>query len=143
MPTADDNKALVRRYVDEIWNRGDTSRAIEFVAEDVAVHAPPFPDGVGIDALTGVAAAFRAALPDLVVEADVIAADGDTVMHHFILTGTHTGAPLLGAEATGHALSTSGVTMFRVTGGRIAASEGLLDAAGLMGQLHPAEGTEP
>ena len=143
MPALDDNKALVRRYVDEVWNRGDTSRATEFVADDVAVHAPPFPDGVGIDALTGVAGAFRAALPDLVVEVDVIAAEGDRVMHHFILTGTHSGAPLLGAEASGHRLSTSGMTMFRVTGGRIAASEGLFDAAGLMGQLHPAGGTQP
>lgn len=142
MTPVDDNKAVVRRYVDEIWNRGDASRATEFLAGDVAVHAPPFPDATGIDALTGVAAAFRAALPDLVVEADIVVGEGDRVMHRYILTGTHTGAPLLGVEASGRTLSTSGVTMFLMSGGRMASSSGRFDASGLMQQLHPTGGTE-
>ena len=105
-----------------------------------AVHLPPFPDAAGVDAVTGVAAAFRAALPDLVVEADVVAGEGDRVIHRFSLDGTHTGAPLFGADATRRAISTSGVTMFLIADGRIAAISGLFDIAGLMQQLHPTEG---
>lgn len=132
------NKALVRRYVTEIWNRGDASRAIEFVSDDVKVHAPPFPDDTGIDALTGISAAFRAALPDLAVEIDMVAAGDDRVMHHYVLSGTHTGAALFGADASGRKLATSGIMMFRISDSRIASAEGLLDGPGLMQQLHPA-----
>ncbi len=132
------NKALVRRYVDEIWRRGDESGATGYVADDVTVHLPPFPDGVGIDALLGVSGAFRAALPDLAVEIDLVAAGEDRVLHHYVLTGTHTGAPLLGAASSGRPLSTAGIMMFRISGGRIASAEGLLDGPGLMQQLFPA-----
>ena len=142
MTPVDGNKALVRRFVDEIWNRGDAPLTVEFLAGDVAVHLPPFPDATGVDALKGVAAAFRTALPDLVVEADVVAGEGDRVIHRFSLNGTHTGAALFGADASHRAISTSGVTMFLISDGRIAAVSGLFDIAGLMQQLHPTGGTE-
>ena len=137
MTDVEGNKALVQRYVNEIWGRGDASRAPEFVTNDVRVHAPPFPDGNGIDALTDVSAAFRAAMPDLVFEVDMVAGGNDQVMHHYELSGTHTGAPLFGADASGRKLATSGITMFRISGGRIASAEGLLDGPGLMQQLYP------
>jgi len=137
MTDVEANKALVRSYVNEVWGRGDPSRAAEFVAGDVRVHAPPFPDGNGIDALTGVSAAFRAAMPDLVFEVDMVAGGNDQVMYHYELSGTHSGAPLFGADASGRKLATSGITMFRISGGRIASAEGLLDGPGLMQQLYP------
>ncbi len=140
MAQVEDNKALVRRYLDDIWNSGDGLGAVAFLAGDVAVHLPPFPDASGIEALTSVVTALRAALPDLIVEADVVAGEGDLVIHRFSLTGTHTGAPLFGADATRQAISTSGVAMFRIADGRIAAVSGLFDIAGLMQQLHASGG---
>ena len=43
MSSVDENKGLVLRYFETIWNRGDFEREPEFVARDCIVHASPIP----------------------------------------------------------------------------------------------------
>lgn len=129
------NKALVTNYFSEIWNQGHLEKEREFVAEDIVVHTPPFPVPGGIAGPLKIVSTFRAALPDLVLVNNLLFGDGDRVVQHFIVTGTHTGADLFGVPATGRVLTISGINIFRVAGGKLVERWGTIDAAGLMQQL--------
>ena len=38
--SAEENKALVRRFVEEFWNEGNMSAADELMAPDAQIHLP-------------------------------------------------------------------------------------------------------
>lgn len=131
-----ENKDLVRRYSDTVWNKGQLQRESEFVASDVIVHAPQIPglpDGAaGITAFT---AAFRAAMPDLHLTQDSLFGAEDKVVQIWTSRGIHSGDPLFGFPAFGNELVMTGVTVFRIADGRIAERWGTLDLMGLMQQF--------
>ena len=75
--SAQENKALIRRFYEEVWNRGATDFAYEVFAEDYVRH-----DLRPTDALPGpegqkkIADDFRDAFPDLQVMVDLIIGEG-------------------------------------------------------------------
>jgi predicted ester cyclase len=129
-----DNKRVVQACFDALWKGGAPANDMR-IAEDVAIHVPPFPDARGRTALSGLASMWRAAMPDLAVTTDVLFGEGDRVVQHFSLTGTHSGAPLMGAPAAGRTLTVTGVGSYRLEDGKVVEWQGLIDAAGLMQQL--------
>jgi steroid delta-isomerase-like uncharacterized protein len=133
---AADNKALVARYFETIWNRGDFEHEPEFVAQDCIVHAPPIPgipDGIaGPLMIVGI---FRAAVPDLRLTNVVLIAAGDRVLQRWIVTGSHAGADLFGVPARGAPLTLSGINEFRIEDGLIAERWGTMDVLGMLQQL--------
>ena len=104
--------------------------------EAVVVHSPPIPgmpDGIaGPLAIVGT---FRAALPDIHLENDALIAEDDRVVQRWTARGTHTGTALFGAPPSGSTLVMTGINEFRLADGRIVERWGVMDAAGLMGQL--------
>src|SRR5215204_4279790 len=76
--TTDQNKETVRRFYEEVWNKGNVDFAFEVFAEDYIRHdlrpteALPGPEGQ-----RKIAADFRAAFPDLQWNVDLILAEGD------------------------------------------------------------------
>jgi len=132
------NKELIRRYFSEIWNKGNLYKEREFVAQDVLVHAPPFPIAGGIAGPLQIVSIFRTALPDLYLRNDILFAEGDRVVQHFVVTGTHSGADLFGVPASGRTLTISGINIFRIANGRVVERWGTINAAGLMQQLRAA-----
>jgi steroid delta-isomerase-like uncharacterized protein len=127
------NKDLVRRY-QEAFNRGDLEALDELVAPDLVTNsqAPGLPQGLegGKMAHRGTLAAF----PDLHYETHELIAEGDTVVQRFTITGTHRG-PFMGLPATGRPIRFSGVSFFRVRGGKIVEHWGIQDQFTLMIQL--------
>jgi hypothetical protein len=61
-------------------------------------------------------------MPDFHIEVERTAADGGTVFVHWHLTGTFTGAPLLGFEATGRPIDLRGTDCFTIRDGKVAAN---------------------
>ena len=90
--SADDNKALVRRYIEVGWSRGDLGVVWESVAPDYRRHQPgmPFPveTGAALEELVGM---YRRGLPDLEVVIDHIVAEGDFVATRVSARGIHNG----------------------------------------------------
>src|ERR671915_568962 len=90
--SAQENKALIRRFYEEVWNRGATDFAYEVFAEDYVRH-----DLRPTDALPGpegqkkIAVAFRDPFPDLQVLVDLLIGEGDFVVGRWTASGTHTG----------------------------------------------------
>src|SRR6266511_1427028 len=108
------NKALVRRFYDEVWRRGNVRFAEEVFADDYVRHdlrpTQAAPGGAG---QVLIAEQFRRAFPDLEWRVDLVLGDGDLVAARWTASGTHSGA--WGDVApTGKHVTVSGGKSFRV-----------------------------
>ncbi len=130
-----ENKALVRRFYEEAWGRGELDVIDETFAEDYVRHdlrpTSPVPGPEGQRQIT---AGFRAAFPDLRFEVDLMVAEDDLVVGRWTASGTQTG-PLGPVEPTGRRATFSGVNIFRFEGGKVAEIWNHRDDLGLMEQL--------
>src|SRR5712692_6841648 len=117
--STDQNKALIRRFYDEVWNKGNLEVADEVFAEDYVRHdlrpssALPGPAGQ-----KKVAADFRGAFPDLNMSVELMLADGDLVAARWTTEGINTGA-WGDVPPTGKHVRFSGVNIFRLAGGKV------------------------
>jgi len=128
------NKAVVRRVIDEMWNRGDERAIDELIAPDMVEHGA-FGAGVGgRDDARATVARFRAAFPDLILEAADLVAEGDSVVLHWIGRGTHEGE-FMGLPPSGARVEARGLDLYRVADGRVVEHWGYPDVGGLMAQL--------
>ncbi len=134
MPT-EANKALWRRFYEEVWERGNTDFAYEVFAEDYVRH-----DLRATAALSGpagqkkIADDFRAAFPDLRVTVDFVFGEDEWVVGRWTATGTHTG--VWGEiEPTGRSMTFSAVNVCRFENGKVAEIWNHRDDLGLMEQI--------
>jgi steroid delta-isomerase-like uncharacterized protein len=112
-----ENKALARRYFDEVLNRGDFSIADTLLSEDVVFRNPPVV-ARGTAEFKDVISGVRAAFPDLRFAIEDELAEGDKVATRWRVSGTQRGA-FLGHPPSGKRIDVSGMNMFRIVGGRI------------------------
>lgn len=115
---AEDPKTVVRRVIDEVWNRRNAAAAEELIADDVVWHHNTLGERKGRAAFLEVVNELRSAFPDTNIAVQALASDGDRVMCHFVATGTHQGA-YRGVGPSGKAASWSGTVVDRVVDGRI------------------------
>ena len=131
---SEENKALERREIEEVWNKHNPDAVDEIYAPDLVNHsAPPgVPnDRAGLKALVGM---NLGAFPDLKVTTDFLVAEGDKVVHHWTATGTHKGE-LMGIPATGKQIEMTGIAIVRIVGGKIVELWTESDQMGMMQQL--------
>jgi steroid delta-isomerase-like uncharacterized protein len=129
------NKAIVRRLFAELWNNGNLSVADEIFAPTYTHHDPSTPDfGKGPDSEKRRASLYRNAFPDIHLTIEDVIAEGETVMTRWSCRGTHKG-DLNGMAPTGKHITTSGVTIARVSNGKIVEGYVNWDALGMMQQL--------
>ena len=132
--TVEENKAIVRRVFEEVWNTGNLALIDELYAADYVRHnAPPDRPG-GPAGEKQHRALFRAAFPDLHITADDMVAEGDRVAVRYTWRGTHQGAEL-GIAPTGKQVTMSGIAIHRIVAGKIAELWVVGDELGLMQQL--------
>ena len=98
-----------------VLGKGDFDVADGLVAEEVVRNGQP----VGRRGLIGVIAAIRAAFPDFQTKVEDLVGEGDKVEWRYSSGGVHTGAPLVGTAAAGHAVNWTGTAIVRVGAGRI------------------------
>jgi len=130
----EDNRTIVRRFIEETINQGRMDVAVQFVWEDV-LEQVPFPgQGPGLEGLKDVLRGMRAAFPDLHFFVEEQIAEGDKVLTRFEWTGTHRGE-FLGVPPTGRSVRVWGMVIDRLQAGRIKDTRIIMDALGLMMQL--------
>jgi steroid delta-isomerase-like uncharacterized protein len=128
-----ENKALVRRWFEEVWNKGRVDAIPEMVAERAIVHA------LG-EVMRGPAefkpfhAAFRGAFPDIAIVIEDAIAEGNVVAARWSCTGTHQGDGL-GFPATGRKMHVTGMVFLRVEGGQFVEGWNCFDQLGMLQQL--------
>ncbi len=129
------NKAIVRRLIEELWNKGNLSLADQLFSPNYAHHDPSTPDfGRGPESEKKRATLYRTAFPDLQLTIEDIIAEGETVMARWSCRGTHKG-DLSGIAATGKQVNISGVSIARLANGKLAEGWVNWDALGFMQQL--------
>ena len=98
------NKATVRRVFEEGFSAGRLQVVDECLADDAVDHHE-LDEGQSFRGhLKGVITLLRAGMPDLTMTVEDLIGEGDKVAARVVLTGTHTGAPILGIEPAGHAV---------------------------------------
>jgi steroid delta-isomerase-like uncharacterized protein len=115
----DDNKAIIRSYVETVWNQRQLDRAEEFVAPDFVDHAPLPGQAPGLDGARRKWVMYLNAAPDLRVTIEDLVAEDDKVGVRRSYEGTHQGE-LLGIPATGNQVRVGSICIFRLAKGRIA-----------------------
>jgi len=114
------NKALMRRVYEELWNRGDPASAVELFAQ---------PEGV-----ERFVSQFLLSFPDLQHTVERIIEEGDLVVARFSAQGTHSGS-WLNFAPTGKSIHYTGVTWARIAGHKIIEHQTWWDKAGLIEQM--------
>jgi predicted ester cyclase len=117
--SAEGNKELVRRFVEEIPNGGHLERSGEFLHTDCVVHFPNMPDFKGLEEFKELPLMIRTAFPDLHETIDDLIAEDDKVVERFTLRATHQG-DFMGAAPTGRPVSWTSLAVYRLAGGKIA-----------------------
>jgi steroid delta-isomerase-like uncharacterized protein len=133
----DHNKALVRRAVEEVWNKGDLSVVSEVYSPDFVSHQHSHPnrgDVRGVAALVAFQREFREAFPDFHDTIDDQVAEGDKVVTRVTSSGTHRG-PLMGLQPTNKRASWTAICIDRIEDGKIVEEWASWDLFGMMQQL--------
>lgn len=134
MPT-EQNKTIVRRYIEEFWNQANYATADELLAEGYIIHDDsPIWTHSGITSAKQSVHVLRTAFPDLHYTIEDEIAEGDTVVVRSTATGTHLDE-LMGIPPTGRRGSVTGINIVRLSNGRIHEQWLNWDALGLMQQL--------
>jgi ketosteroid isomerase-like protein len=132
---SEQNKAVVRRLFEELWNKGNLMVADELLAPNYVNHDPSTPDfGRGPENEKKRASLYRSAFPDLRMTIEDMIAEGDMVTARWSCRATHKG-DLGGIAPTGKQVTTSGISIGRFAAGKIAEAWVNWDALGFMQQL--------
>ena len=130
---SEQNKAQIRRVIEEVYNRGDLDLVDEVAASDLIIHASS-EDIHGREGAKQYVAALRAGFPDLHFTVEDQVAEGDMVVTRWSARGTHAGA-FQGIPATGRAIRLAGTDIDRIVGGKVMECWAHVDELGLMRQL--------
>ena len=120
MPTVEENKAVVRREIEELHNfTGNLDTAEEIFAPNYVGHEPTTGDVRGIEGGKQFAATFRRVFPDLESTVEDLVGEGDEVVARFGTWGTHQGESEAIGPPTGKRIEITGITIKRFSDGKI------------------------
>ena len=128
------NKALFRRFVQEVINEKNTDKMELLLGEPWLDHNLPPGAAPGVEGMKQMMGEFFAAFPDLNVTIDQLIAEGDIVVGRMTNTGTHQG-DLMGIAPTGKRVTFSEIHMVRIENGKAVEHWGNSDDLGMMQQL--------
>jgi len=131
--TVEENEAIIRRFFEEIWNKGELDQIDKFFASNYVAHGSTYPVH-GPEGAKQVVIFYRTGFPNGHVTIEDIIAQGDKVVTRWTAQGTHTGEmrdiPPNGKQAT-----VTGITIHRIASGKIVESWTSWDDLGELQQL--------
>lgn len=153
--TVEENKANVRRWVEEVWSSQDGLRSIEELVEPDMIADDTDPHTMTVRDIAQAMRLFRAAFPDWQAKTGAVVAEGEEVMLRWTAHGTHTGTmqgiaareaiaevpgsaaprPLLLVPPTGRRVTIEGACHFTFRDGKVLSFWVLWDQVELMRQI--------
>jgi predicted ester cyclase len=118
---ATENKAIVRRYVEEVWTKR-TPEALEkfYPSYDLVEQEGPAEQGLpSLDDAIEYVRQVQAAFPDLSVTIEDMIAEDDRVAVRTTWQGTYEGEPIGGIDPTNETLTVSGNVIWRIVKGKV------------------------
>jgi steroid delta-isomerase-like uncharacterized protein len=132
--SAESNKVLVRRYVEEVLNQKNLAAVDELFAATFVDHDSSIPEAKGPAGIKRLAAMVHASFPDVHFTIEDLIAEGDRVVYRYTVRGTHQ-KDFMGIAAAGKQIEFTGIHIYRVEGGKLQEEWENWDTLGLMRQL--------
>lgn len=129
----EENKTIVRRFTDEVFNRGNIAVADELLVEDYQQHSVM---GVpqGREGFQQFFASFAQTVTDGTYTVHQMIAEDDKVVVHGTVSATHTGE-MQGIPTTGKRFELEAIDIFRLRDGKIVEHWDAVDRLGMLQQL--------
>lgn len=121
-------------FIDVVFNRGETEAIDRYFDSSLVDHAPWPSQPPTVAGFKAGLSALRSSFPDLRVEVMRTVAEGDLVVGHLRMSGTHLGE-FMGAGPSGKTFDIEAIDIVRMRDGRIAEHWGVIDEAGMARQL--------
>jgi steroid delta-isomerase-like uncharacterized protein len=135
----DDNKAIAKRFIDEVFVAGRTDTIDELVAPDFTPRTWPG-TGPGIEELKKAVTRVSSGLSEVSMKIDDVIAEGDKVVVRLTAHAVHAGE-FMGMPPSGKAYTIGEIHIFRVEDRRVAEHWHQADLLGMMRQLGAMGGT--
>jgi len=132
--SVEENKAIVLRFLQEVWGEGNLNMVDELVAQG-HVHHLTRRDVHGPDGVKNLVSWFRGFLPDVRIGVRDLLAEGDRVVVYFTFSGTDTGGGYRDNPPSGNPVEYDGIDIFRVRDGRIVERWGIVDTITMLRQI--------
>ena len=132
----EENKAILRRIVEEVINQKNLDLVDEFYPTDYVYHFPPNPDIQGPEGFKQYFSTAFAAFPDFHVTIEDMFAERDRVVSRITARGTHQGE-FMSIPPTGKLVTVTGIAIHRFADGKIVEDWEIVDFLGMMKQLTP------
>jgi steroid delta-isomerase-like uncharacterized protein len=131
--SAEENKVVVRRFIDEVFVKGNADAVDKLVTHDFTPHSwgtmPP-----GVEPLKQATRRVHAGLTGVSMKIEDMIAEDDKVAVRLTAHGTHQGE-FMGLPASGKTYTISETHIFHLRDGKIAEHWRDADMLGMMGQL--------
>ena len=132
-----DNVALVRRWFEEVWNKGREEAIDELFDEEGVAHGLADETGAALRGPTGFKPffrRFREAFPEMEVVVEDTVSEGDRVAARCTIRGRHRG-DTLGFKATDSPVEFDGICIVRISDGKIVEAWNNFDFMSMFQQL--------
>lgn len=129
-----ENKALVERYYEQLWNRWDFAVADTLLDANITFRGSLGVTVRGLEGFKGYLRMIRTAFPDFHNSIEELIAEGDKVVARLDYRGTHQGK-LFHISPTGTTIRYTGIAIFRIANGKIVDGWVLGDTLSLMQQI--------
>ena len=131
---AEDNRALVRRFVDEVQSGGNTELIDEICSPEFVNHSAPQGLRADLEGIKILTTMFKGAFPDSYFTVEDMIAEGDKVVTRKTFHGTHEGE-FMGIPPSGRPVNVSLIDVVRISDGRVVEHWSVGDNLGMMQQL--------
>jgi predicted ester cyclase len=131
--SVEENRAMARRSLEEVMNKGNLSVVDEIMATSYVFHFPG-QDYKGPEGFKQMVTMWRTAFPDLHFTIDDMFAEGDKVARRITMRGTHRG-DLMGIAPTGKQVTITAILISLYEDGKEVEAWGISDMLGMMQQL--------
>jgi steroid delta-isomerase-like uncharacterized protein len=128
----EENKAISRRFLDELWNRSNFGLVDQLLASDYDGHSSTVIRGP--EGAMEFVPRLRNAFPDFQFSILDQIAEGDKVATRWTIRGTHKGE-FQGMPPSGKQIEMTGITIFRIANGKLIEGWTNEDVLGMLQEL--------
>jgi steroid delta-isomerase-like uncharacterized protein len=128
------NKALIRLWGEEGFNKNNMAIADKVYAADVFYHEPTAGEVIGLEPLKQFVVTWRTAFPDALCRIDEWVGEGDRLAVRWALWGTHQG-DFRGLAPTGRSVEFTACYFYRFDGGKVVEIHAMVNILKILQQL--------
>ena len=132
--SAEENKALLHQYIQEVWENRNLMALDEFLSPTYERHRSPTAQPLTRDGQKQLLTLFRTAFPDIQITVEEVIAEDDRIAFRSTMHGTHLGE-FLGVPPTGRQVTVGLVDIIHIENGKFIEQWGGPDLWDLLKQL--------